>query len=289
VVAELTKMEITEAARFVRARISFEPEVGLVLGSGLSLLADEVTSPIRIPYGEIPHSARATVLGHRGQLVLGHLAGRWVCVMNGRFHYYEGLTMQQVTFPIRVMKAMGVSTLVVTNAAGGLNPVFQPGDLMCIRDHINLLGMAGLSPLIGPNDESLGPRFPDMSRAYNPELRRVAREVATAEGIPFHEGVYVGVAGPSYETSADLRYLRLIGADAVGMSTVPEVTVARHAGMAVLGISGISNLALGGTDSDHETSHEEVLAAASMLGPRFSALIRGVLPRLGKCEEHACV
>ncbi|MGC8836943.1 MAG: purine-nucleoside phosphorylase [Anaerolineae bacterium] len=278
-VPHLTRREIAEAAQAIQARTALRPCIGLILGSGLGPLADAVQEATRIPYPEIPHFVRPTVEGHEGELVLGFLEGQPVCVMRGRFHYYEGYTMQQVTFPVRVMYALGARTLVVTNAAGGLNPAFRPGDLMCISDHINLVGMTGLNPLIGPNDETLGPRFPDMSCAYDPALRQLAREVAQAEGIPLHEGVYICLSGPTYETPADLRFLRLIGADAVGMSTVPEVIVARHMGMAVLGLSGISNVAVG-TGEPRETSHEEVLAAAALLVPRLSTLIRGVLARL---------
>jgi len=282
VAANLTKAEITAAADFIRSRTHLRPAIGLILGSGLSPLADEVRDAVRVPYADIPHFVRSTVEGHEGQLVLGSLAGQDVCVMRGRFHYYEGYPMQQVTFPIRVMHALGAHTLVVTNAAGGLDPAFHPGDLMLIRDHINLVGMAGLNPLIGPNDESLGPRFPDMSCAYDPGLRRLAIEASQEEDIPLHQGVYICLSGPTYETPADLHFLRLIGADAVGMSTVPEVIVARHMDMAVLGVSGISNVAMVGTEEPQETSHEEVLAASSLLVPRLSGLIRGVLSRLGE-------
>ncbi|MGQ9586392.1 MAG: purine-nucleoside phosphorylase [Anaerolineae bacterium] len=278
----LTAEEISKAADFIRSRTDLRPAVGLILGSGLSPLADEVEEATRIPYADVPDFVRSTVAGHEGALVLGALAGQSVCVMRGRFHYYEGYSMQQVTFPIRVMHALGARTLVVTNAAGGLDPAFRPGDLMLIRDHINLVGMTGLNPLIGPNDDRLGPRFPDMSCAYDRHLRRLAIEVAEEQGIPLHQGVYICLSGPTYETPADLRFLRLIGADAVGMSTVPEVIVARHMGMAVLGVSGISNVALTEPDEERQTSHEEVLAASSLLVPRLRALIRGVLARLGE-------
>ncbi|MBC7223601.1 MAG: purine-nucleoside phosphorylase [Anaerolineae bacterium] len=278
----LTRKEIAEAAQAIRQWTDLRPAVGLILGSGLSPLADEVEDAVRVPYPEIPHFVRSTVEGHEGELVLGTLAGQPVCTMRGRFHYYEGYTMQQVTFPVRVMHELGAHTLVVTNAAGGLNPAFRPGDLMLIRDHINLVGMTGLNPLIGPNDDTLGPRFPDMSCAYDPGLRQLAREVAQAEAVPMHEGVYICLSGPTYETPADLRFLRLIGADAVGMSTVPEVIVARHMDMAVLGISGISNVAAVGTEEVQKTSHEEVLAAAKLLVPRLRTVIRGVLARMPK-------
>jgi purine-nucleoside phosphorylase len=211
---------------------------------------------------------------------VGTLEGMQVAVMQGRAHYYEGYAIQQIGFPVRVMQLMGIQTLIVTNAAGGLNPAFQPGDLMLITDHLNLMGMGGLNPLIGPNDPTLGPRFPDMSRAYDLTLQGIARDAAEEQHIPLQEGVYAGLAGPSFETPADIRFLRLIGADAVGMSTVPEVTVARHGGIRVLGVSGISNVALSDPAPDQETSHEEVLAAGQQIVPRLTALIRGILAHL---------
>jgi purine-nucleoside phosphorylase len=239
-----------------------------------------VSTAVQIPYAQIPHFPEPSVEGHVGQLVMGQLAGTEVLIMQGRVHFYEGYTMQQVVFPVRVMQLMGIETLIVTNAAGGLNPAYRAGDLMLIRDHINLLGMAGANPLFGPNDPALGPRFPDMSEAYDPELCRLARKVAAERGILLWEGVYVGLAGPSFETPADIRFLRMIGADAVGMSTVPEVTVARHAGMRVLGISGISNVALAEPKSGQQASHAEVLAAGKQLVPRLTALLLGVLDQL---------
>jgi purine-nucleoside phosphorylase len=233
-----------------------------------------------IPYGDVPHFPQPSVEGHRGQLVLGKLDGTPVMVMQGRVHFYEGYPIQQVVFPVRVMQVMGIETLIVTNAAGGLNPSFRAGDLMLINDQINLMGMTGNNPLFGPNDPALGPRFPDMSQAYDPDLRRIAREVAQAEGLPLQEGVYAALAGPSFETPAEIRFLRNIGADAVGMSTGPEVVVARHGGIRVLGVSGISNVALAEPVSGQVTSHEEVLAAGQQIVPRLTALIRGVLARL---------
>ncbi len=233
-----------------------------------------------IPYGDIPNFPTPSVEGHRGRLVLGRLEGVPVLVMQGRVHFYEGYPIQQVVFPVRVMQVMGIETLIVTNAAGGLNPDFRPGDLMLIADHINLMGMTGNNPLFGPNDPSLGPRFPDMSRAYDPALRRIARQVAQERELPLHEGVYTGLSGPSFETPAEIRFLRLIGADAVGMSTTPEVTVARHGGLRVLGVSGISNVAHTAPDPAQETTHEEVLEAGRLIVPRLTALIRGVLSRI---------
>jgi purine-nucleoside phosphorylase len=275
-----TREQYEDAASFIRSRTAHQPQVGLILGSGLNPLADAVESADVIPYEDVPHFPKPTVEGHRGHLVVGRLAGATVLVMQGRVHFYEGYSMQQVVFPVRVMQVMGIKTLIVTNAAGGLNPALHPGELMLIGDHINLIGMAGFNPLYGPNDPALGPRFPDMSEAYDPHLRRIARHVAEASGIPLKEGIYVGLSGPSFETPADIRFLRLIGADAVGMSTVPEVTVARHGGLRVLGISSISNVALAEPEPGQETSHDEVLAAGLLIVPRLTTLIRGVLARL---------
>lgn len=275
----LTEEFIDTAAEALRRQFSFQPKVGIILGSGLSAVAEAVEAEAIIPYPDIPYFPRSTVEGHTGRLVVGHLEGQPVMVMQGRAHYYEGYSMAQVTLPVRVMQALGVQTLIVTNAAGGLNPSFRPGDVMVIRDHINLIGMAGLSPLRGPNLDRFGPRFPDMSSAYDRTLRSLARSVAQEAGIPVHEGVYICLAGPSFETPADIRFLRLIGADAVGMSTVPEVTVARHGGMRVLGLSGISNLA-SAEEKEDTTTHEEVLEAGRILTPRLETIIRGVLRQL---------
>lgn len=275
-----TRKEIEEAAGFIRGRTSHQPTIGIILGSGLGPLADEVAEADIIPYGEIPHFSLATVEGHRGELIIGRLEDKEVIVMRGRAHFYEGYSLAQVTFPIRVMRALGVQTLIVTNAAGGLNPSFHAGDLMLITDHINLVGMAGFNPLRGPNDESLGPRFLDMSQAYDPQLGEIAREVARGLGFELQQGVYIMVTGPTFETPADLRFLRMIGADAVGMSTVPEVIVARHGGMRVLGLSGIGNVALAGQGAGQGVSHEEVLAAARFIVPRLTSLIQGVVRRI---------
>lgn len=276
-----TRRDYEAAAEYIAGRIPLRPQVGVILGSGLNPLAEAVESAHALDYTDIPGFPTPTVDGHEGRLIGGLLEGVPVWVMQGRVHYYEGYTMQQVAFPVRVMQVMGIQALLVTNAAGGLNPAFRVGDLMLIRDHINLMGMAGLSPLRGPNDPTLGPRFPDMSQAYDPRLRRLAWGVAEEHHIPIHEGVYVGLAGPSFETPADLRFLRLIGADAVGMSTVPEVTAARHGGMRVLGVSGISNVARMEAEPAGETSHEEVLAAGQQIVPRLTMLIRGILARWG--------
>jgi len=267
------------AAAAVRERADLQPKVGLILGSGLSSLADAVEDGVAIPYDDIPHFPTTTVEGHAGRLVVGRLEGQAVAVMQGRAHYYEGYSMAEVTFPVRVMQVLGVEALIVTNAAGGLDPEFNAGDVMLIIDHINLIGMGGLNPLRGPNLDTFGPRFPDMSEPYDPRLRALARQAAAEADVPLREGVYVCLAGPSFETRADLRFLRFIGADAVGMSTVPEVTIARHGGTRVLGLSGISNIAPV-EGAVVETTHEEVLEAGRMLVPRLEAIVRGVLRAL---------
>jgi purine-nucleoside phosphorylase len=274
----LTLEEIDSAVHAIQARTSVKPRVGIILGSGLGELADAIESAERIPAAEVPGWPRSTVEGHEGQLVLGALEGVAVFALKGRAHYYEGHEIWRVGLPVRVMQRMGAEILIVTNAAGAVDPAFVPGDLMLITDHINLLGMAGQNPLRGPNLDSLGPRFPDMSRAYDRELMEKAKEVAIEAGVPLREGVYICLAGPVFETPADLRFMRAIGVDAVGMSTVPEVMVARHGGMRVLGVSGISNKA--NLDGNTITTHDEVLAAGQIITPRLSALIRGVLRRL---------
>ncbi len=273
--------DIDAVAAAIRTHMpaSFTPRVGLILGSGLGAVAEAATEVVAtIPYAALPDWPESTVWGHAGRLVLGYWAGQAVMIMQGRVHYYEGYTMAQIGLPVRVMRRLGASFLFVTNAAGGVNPSFAPGDLMLIRDHINLMGMAGLSPLRGPNLDEFGPRFPDMGRAYDRELMALARQVAAEQNIVLHEGVYVGVAGPQFETPADLRFLHGIGADAVGMSTVPEVVTAVHSGMRVLGVSGISNRA--NLDGETTTSHEEVLEAGRLMTPRLATLLAGVLQRL---------
>ncbi len=274
----ITLLQIDEAADAIRARLTHQPTIGLILGSGLGGLAEAAESPEIIPYPEIPHWPVSTVWGHSGQLVVGKLEGQKVLIMQGRAHFYEGYTISHTGLPIRVMKRLGIETLMVTNAAGAVNPAYEPGDLMMITDHLNLIGMGGVSPLRGPNLDEFGPRFPDMSQAYDRALHALTRGVAGDIGLTLHEGIYTCLAGPSFETPADLRYLRMIGSDAVGMSTVPEVTVARHSGMRVLGISGISNKA--NLDGDTPTSHEEVIEAGKVLVPKLTALIRGVLRKM---------
>lgn len=272
--------EFEAAAQAVRGRTRHQPRVGIVLGSGLGGLADSVENADIIPYDQLPHWPRSTVVGHQGQLHIGELEGVPAMVMRGRAHYYEGYPMSQVTLPIRVMQLLGLEIVILTNAAGGVNKSFHVGDLMLITDHINLIGMTGANPLRGPNDETLGERFPDMSRVYDRELRALALKTAREADIPMQQGVYICLAGPSFETPADIRFLRLIGADAVGMSTVPEATVARHGGLRVMGISMISNIAIDDPDQEAETSHEEVLEAGKMAVPRLEAVLRGVLRNL---------
>lgn len=274
----LTMEKIDRVASAIRERTDVVPRVGMILGSGLGPLADEVDASARIASHEIEGWPKSTVEGHAGRLVLGKLEGQSVFVLQGRVHYYEGHPISTLGLPVRVMQRLGAEILIVTNAAGGIHQAFTPGDLMLITDHINLLGMAGQTPLRGPNLDEFGPRFPDMSRAYDRDLLGSAAAVAQEEDVPCHQGVYVCLAGPSFETPADLRFLKSIGADAVGMSTVPEVTVARHGGMRVLGISGITNKA--NMDGEGETTHEEVLEASRILVPRLSTLIKGVLRRL---------
>ncbi|HNW94595.1 MAG TPA: purine-nucleoside phosphorylase [Anaerolineaceae bacterium] len=274
----ITLQEIDSAAACVRGRISIQPQIALILGSGLGPLADEVESPAIIPTNEIPNWPVSTVQGHKGRLVIGRLMGKPILVLQGRAHYYEGYSMPRIGLPVRVMQRLGVKTVVLTNAAGGINPDFYAGDLMLITDHLSLLPMTGPNPLRGPNLDEFGPRFPDMSQVYDKELLRLAQEVSDAQQINVRRGVYAGLSGPSFETPADCRFLRLAGADAVGMSTVPEAIVARHGNLRVLGISGISNKI--DINGNNVASHEEVLEAGKVIVPKLSALIKGVLARL---------
>jgi purine-nucleoside phosphorylase len=274
----ITLEQIDEAVQRVRRHITRRPRIALILGSGLGSLAEVIDQPEILPFSEIPHWPVSTVVGHLGRLVAGNLQGKQVLVMQGRIHYYEGYSMPLIGFPIRVMQRLGIEILIVTNAAGAVNPAFEPGDLMLITDHLNLIGMAGLNPLRGPNLDELGPRFPDMSQTYDRDLLTIARNSAKQIQLTLHEGVYACLAGPSFETPADLRFLHMAGADAVGMSTVPEVIIARHAGTRVLGISGISNKA--NLDGNTMTTHEEVLEAGQILVPKLTALIQAVLQRL---------
>ncbi|GAP05674.1 MAG TPA: purine-nucleoside phosphorylase [Anaerolinea thermolimosa] len=271
----LTLAEIDQAAQAVRNRIDFQPRVGLVLGSGLGGLAEKISNAVAVPYESIPYWPQSTVPGHVGRLVAGSLFGVPVLVQQGRAHFYEGYSMAEVTLPVRVMKRLGIDILILTNAAGAIHPAFEPGDVMLITDHISLVGMTGFNPLRGPNLDELGPRFPDMSQVYDRALAELARRGAAEEHIVLREGVYCGLSGPSFETPADLRFLRTIGADAVGMSTVPEAIVARHANMRVLGLSGISNKA--NLDGNTLTTHEEVLAAGKVIVPKLERIIERVL------------
>ena len=268
---------IEEARAFIAARIRYQPTVGLILGSGLSGLADAIEDADVISYDEIPHFPRSTVVGHRGELALGRLAGQTVVVMRGRFHFYEGYSMPETTFPVRVMRALGVDTLVLTNAAGGLRGEWRIGDLMQIRDHINFPGMSGHNPLIGPNDDRLGVRFPAMTDAYDKELAALAHRSAETHDVTLRSGVYAMVTGPSFETPAELGLLRLLGADVVGMSTVPEVIVARHGGMRVLAISLVTNIA---TPDAPPANHQEVLEAGEAAKDSFGALLLRILADL---------
>jgi len=264
-----------DAVRAVHARTKLVPDVAIILGTGLGGLAEEVALETRIPYGEIPGFPLSTVESHAGQLLVGTLAGRRVMAMQGRFHRYEGYTLQQIAFPVRVLHRLGARTLVVSNACGGMHPLWAPGDLMLIADHINLLGD---NPLVGPNDDRLGPRFPDMSAPYDAGLRATTRAVALEQGITLREGVYVAVPGPNLETRAEYRMLRLLGADVVGMSTVPEVIAAVHLGMKVLGLSIITDQCL--PDALAPASVEQIIAVARGAEPKLTALVRGVVERL---------
>jgi purine-nucleoside phosphorylase len=275
---EITTEIINQVTNSILSKVQCQPRIGLILGTGLGGFADSIQKSTIIPYREIPDWPVSTVMGHSGQLVIGELESQSIFVMRGRVHFYEGYTMQQVTLPIRVMQRLGIEILIVTNAAGAIKPEFSPGDVMLITDNLNLAGMSGLNPLIGPNLDDFGPRFPDMSQAYDRRLCDLARKVAREKNIPLREGVYVGLSGPSFESPADLRFLRLAGADAVGMSTVSEVIVARHGGTRVLGFSGISNKA--NLDGETITSHEEVLNAGRLIVPKLETLIRGVLQEI---------
>lgn len=264
--------EINEAKEYILSKISDVPEIGLILGSGLGEMADKIESAVRIEYKDIPHFPVSTVAGHKGQLVIGTLEGKKVIAMQGRFHFYEGYSMGVITFPVYVMKAIGVKALIVTNACGGMNKEFAPGDLMLIEDHINF---TGANPLIGPNLDEFGPRFPDMSQAYNRELINLAEEVAKKIDIKVQKGVYVAISGPNYMSPAELKMLARIGADAVGMSTVPETIVANHAGMKVLGISLVTDMAIG--EELEPLTHEQVVAVAEKSKYKFMDLVQNIL------------
>ncbi|WP_411342981.1 purine-nucleoside phosphorylase [Paenibacillus sp. WLX1005] len=271
----ITQATIQEAASYIHSKSSINPEIGLILGSGLGILADLIEDGVSIPYGDIPHFPVSTVEGHDGELLLGNVQGRPVVMMKGRFHMYEGYGPEVTAFPVRVMKELGVSSLLVTNAAGGVNTSYEPGDLMVLSDHLN---MTGRNPLIGPNDPALGVRFPDLSEAYSRRLRSVFKETAASQGLKVQEGVYAGLLGPTYETPSEIRMLRTLGADAVGMSTVSETIVARHAGLEVLGISCITNMAAG--ILDQPLSHDEVMETADRVRDQFLKLVLAIIPQM---------
>lgn len=263
-----------EAATYIEQQGIEKVEVGLILGSGLGELADEIEHPIIIPYEDIPSFPVSTVEGHAGQLVYGVLGGKKVLALQGRFHYYEGYAMDEVTFPVRVMSMLGTESIIVTNAAGGVNQNFAPGDLMLITDHINSFGT---NPLIGPNDDKFGPRFPDLTQAYDSDYQKLVKEVASELNLTLQEGIYYGTTGPTYETPAEVRMIQTVGGDAVGMSTVPEVIVARHAGMRVIGISCISNLAAG---MGEQLNHEDVITVTTKIRSSFKKLIVNILQKI---------
>jgi purine-nucleoside phosphorylase len=269
------KRRINAATRFIRSKSSLKPDYALILGTGLGGLAGEIKQAVRIPYDQIPGFHVSTVLGHSGELVLGKVSGKRVVAMNGRVHYYEGYSMQDVTFPTRVMKFLGAHTLIVSNAVGGMNPYYDRGDVVIIADHINLMGD---NPLIGPNDDSVGTRFPDMSEPYTRKLIELAEKVALDLKIKIHKGVFVGVAGPNLETGAEYRFLRAIGADTVGMSTVPEVLVARHMNMNVLGLSVVTDMCL--PDALEPADHRVIVKAAERAEPKLTRIVKEVLRSL---------
>ena len=274
-IIEQARNQRAEAASFIKERLPIEPEYLLILGTGLGQLAEEMTVELELPYEEIPHFPVSTVESHAGKLLMGNLGGKSVMAMQGRFHYYEGYSMNQIVFPVRIAKMLGIQTLLVSNACGGLNPNYERGDIMLINDHINFLGD---NPLIGPNDPNLGPRFPDMSQPYTERLLSTAEQVALDAGIKIHQGVYLAVSGPMLETKAEYRYMRQLGADVVGMSTVPEVIAAIHMSMEVLGISVITDECF--PDSLEPVSLDDVLEAAAMAEPHLTRIVVGVLERL---------
>jgi purine-nucleoside phosphorylase len=263
------------AAKFILSKTKLRPKIALVLGSGLGAFADELTAPVKIPYTKIPGFPRSTAIGHAGQLVLGNVGSIAVAAMQGRVHAYEGYSPHEVVFPVRVLGRLGIRAAILTNAAGGINLEYKQGALVILREHINL---QGTNPLIGPNDDRFGPRFPDMTQAYWKSYRQAALVEAKRLGIEAHEGVYAALSGPSYETPAEIRYLRAIGADLVGMSTVPETIVARHMGLRVLGISCVTNMAAG--ILDQPLDHREVIETGERVKSQFIALLRAVIPRI---------
>ncbi len=269
------RSKISETAEFIRKQFKDSPDIAIILGTGLGNLAEKIEERKSIEYSKIPHFPVSTVVSHKGELVFGKIGDKTVVAMEGRFHYYEGYSLQEVTYPVRVVKALGAKILIVSNAAGGMNPAFKPGDLMAISDHINFMGV---HPLIGPNDESLGPRFPDMCDAYDPKLIELAEKIALEEKIRLHKGVYIGVTGPTLETRSEYRLFRAIGADAVGMSTVAEVVVARHAGLRVFGISCLTDICL--PDTLKPCSIDEIIKIANEAEPKLTKLVYTLIERI---------
>lgn len=269
------KRRLNETVEFIKLEFKASPQIAIILGTGLGRLAERITSRKKISYSNIPHFPVSTAIGHKGELVFGRIGNKKVVALEGRFHYYEGYSLEEVTYPVRVVKALGAKILIVSNAAGGMNPVFKAGDLMAIVDHINLMGV---NPLIGPNDDSLGPRFPDMCDPYDLKLIDLAQKVALEEKIKLHKGVYIGVTGPNLETRAEYRFLHAIGADAVGMSTVPEVIVARHAGLKVFGISCITDVCL--PDTLKPANIEEIIKIANEAEPKLTKLIYKLIEKI---------
>jgi len=268
--------QFQETAKFILEKVDYKPEVGIILGSGLGGLATKIQNPTVIPYSQIPNFPTSTVEGHSGNLILGTLGGKKIAAMQGRFHYYEGYGMDKVTYPVRVMKFLGITSLFVSNAAGGLNPKYTTGDLMLIKDHINQFPT---NPLIGKNFDELGPRFPDMSKVYNPQLLKLAKKIAKEEGIKVHKGIYVGSSGPTLETPAEYKLFRKFGADATGMSTVPETIVAHHMGIKVFGMSVITN-GSAPADPDGETTHDEVQNVAGSVEPKMTKIFIKLLEQM---------
>lgn len=279
-ITRYARADFVRAADAIRQRTALAVRAGMVLGSGLGGLADQVADAVVIPYADIPGFPVSTVHGHRGELVIGTLEGCPVVCQRGRAHFYEGYTPQQITFPIRVMAMLGIDTLILTNAAGGVNRAYRVADVMVMNDHLNFVGAAGHNPLMGPNDDSIGPRFPGMTQPYDARLVAQAMAVGQAAGIPVHEGVYACVSGPNFETPAEIRMLRVMGADAVGMSTVHETLIARHMGVRVLALSGITNECVDDIHASSEANHEEVLEAGRVIVPRMTAILRGVLRQM---------
>jgi purine-nucleoside phosphorylase len=268
-------IEFNESSEYILQQCNQQPTIGIILGSGLGKLADKIETPTIIPYKDIPHFKTSTAIGHKGNMIIGRLGGQTVIAMQGRFHYYEGYTMQEVTYPVRVMHAMGIKKLMVSNAAGGINPTFKVGDLMLITDHINLMP----NPLIGKNIEKIGPRFPDMTRAYDPTMQKIAIDTATTLGITLMQGTYVAGTGPTFETPAEYKFFSIIGGDAVGMSTVPEVIVARHCGIDVMGMSVISNEAHTINESTINDGND-VIVAADKAADRMTLLFTNIIKQL---------